>query len=456
MNSQHGNIPSRISILGAARSGIAAAKALAAIGCDVFISETCSEQQLDFILASNELAHITHESGGHTEAVLDADAIVLSPGIPVVIPVLKTAISRGIPVWSEVELGYRLAEAPILAVTGSTGKSTTVSLLGAILQAAGKQARVAGNIGVPLSSVAGSVGADGALAVEVSSFQLETIDQFHPRCAAVLNLMKNHLDRYPDENAYYEAKKAIARNMTREDYLVLNAADPLLMAWALEMQDKTAIVFFGRERGDVNCFWYAHETLYARLNNSVHKIIETSDMKLAGEHNYHNACAAAAMAWGAGVSLEAIAAGLSAFGGLRHRLEYVGEIDGVLYYNDSKATTAESVCAAIRAFGPNVFLIAGGRDKGCNFTAARKDVQEHVKNALLIGEAAGRIEKEWKGLTTLTRHTSLREAVEEAHRRAHPGDVVLLSPGCSSFDMFASYEARGDAFVELVKTLEMR
>jgi UDP-N-acetylmuramoylalanine--D-glutamate ligase len=456
MSGNGGDIPSRISVLGAARSGVAAAKALSQRGTRVFLSETKPERDLDFLLASNGIAHIAHEAGGHTDAVLRAEAIILSPGIPADIPILKEARNRAIPVWSEIELGCRLAQAPIIAVTGSTGKSTTISLVGAILRAAGKESAVAGNIGLPLTSVAASIPADGFLAVEVSSFQLETIDRFHPRSAAVLNLMKNHLDRYPDEEAYYRAKKAIARNMNRDDCLTLNAADPRLAAWALEMQDKTNIVFFGEERGDVNCFWVAGESLFARLDNTIVKLLDVKNMKLAGAHNYANAAAAAALAWGAGIDLAPIRAGLVEFAGLPHRLEYVAAKSGVLFYNDSKATTAEAVIAAMRAFGRNVILIAGGRDKGCDFAAARLAVQEHAKSVLLIGEAADRIEKEWRGLTTITRHSTLEEAVESAYERAAENDVVVLSPGCSSFDMFAGYEQRGDAFKAAVAALEER
>ncbi|MBD3391246.1 MAG: UDP-N-acetylmuramoyl-L-alanine--D-glutamate ligase [Chitinivibrionales bacterium] len=446
-------MPKQVSILGAARSGLAAARVLLDQGVDVFLSDACDVRALDFTLASNSLAHLRHEAGEHTDKVLQCDAIVTSPGIRSDAPILQRARKAKIPVWSEMELGFRLSRAPFLAVTGSTGKSTTVSLLGAILEAAGKEHVVAGNIGVPVSSMVSSVGPDGFVVAEVSSFQLENIDAFKPKAAAVLNLLKNHLDRYDNEEGYYDAKKAIARNMDTGDCLVLNACDERLREWSLTVQDRTAIVFFGREMGDVDCVWHADGIMYRRHEGAVEKMFDLSDMKLRGGHNRDNAAAAAALAASVGIDTASIARGITGFAGLPHRLEFVREIDGVSYYNDSKATTAESVACAAASFGANVHLICGGRDKGCDFAGIGDVITEHVKTIAVIGEAAERIAREWAGITTLTREDSLEAALLRARGTAAAGDVVLLSPGCSSFDMFSSYIERGDVFKKLVNAL---
>jgi UDP-N-acetylmuramoylalanine--D-glutamate ligase len=448
------NRPKRVSILGAGRSGIAAAKIFAELGSPVFISDTMNKERLDFALATNGCAHMEHEAEGHSRRVLEADVIVLSPGIPSDIPILRQARKRAIAVWSEIELGFRLSRAPWLAVTGSTGKSTTVSLLGAILTAAGKQHVVAGNIGLAVSNVVSGIPQQGFVVAEVSSFQLENIDAFKPQAAAVLNLLKNHLDRYDSEEAYYNAKKEIARNMTRDDTLVLNAGDERLCTWGEEMKSRTNILYYGRCVEGFACVWHLDGNMYCRRGASNERLLDLRVMKLQGSHNYDNACAAAALALAGRIDTGAVAAGLSEFGGLPHRLEFVGEIDGVRFYNDSKATTAESVVAAVSAFAANVHLIAGGRDKGCDFSMAREAIKNHARSVTLIGEAAERISAEWRGLTDIRIVDSLQEAVHAAHAIAREGDVVVLSPGCSSYDMFRDFEERGDIFKEIVNRLE--
>ncbi len=446
----------KFTVLGAARSGLAAAAYLSAKGGEVFISDTCPTQALEMRLASNGLAHLDHEGEDHGNRVLDSSLIILSPGIPADIPVLKKARKLGIPVWGELELGFRLSAAPFLAITGSTGKSTTTSLLGAIVQAAGKPNTVCGNIGTPVVAVAPEVGPEDFVVAEVSSFQLETIVSFKPRVACILNLFKNHLDRYPGEEEYYNAKKAIASNMSATESLVLNARDDRLVSWALKVRDRTNVVFFGRETGGMRCTWHSGGTLYHRKDNKIHEVFDLREMKLAGTHNYDNACAAAAMAFEAGIDEAYITEGLREFPGLPHRMEFVGEHNGVKYYNDSKATTAESVMCAVTGFDKNVHIIAGGRDKGCDFAALRNAVAEHARQVVLIGEAAERIRREWRGTTEISLAPSLEQAVAHIAQSAAHGDVVVLSPGCSSFDMFANYEQRGDRFRTIVLELGMQ
>ncbi|MBD3314372.1 MAG: UDP-N-acetylmuramoyl-L-alanine--D-glutamate ligase, partial [Chitinivibrionales bacterium] len=362
-------MPSRATILGVARSGMAAATFLDNNGCKVFLSDCGDAGKIELMLAANKLAHLPHEAGGHTERALDCDVVILSPGVPSDIPILKQAHQRGIPVWSELELGFRMSCAPWCSITGSTGKSTTTSLLGRIMESANIEHVVAGNIGLPVTRVAPAISAEGWVVAEVSSFQLENIDLFRPRVAAVLNLMKNHLDRYPSENDYYNAKKAIMKNMADNDTIVLNACDPLLAAWSRDIDKRIRITYFGANVAGNESVWVEDNRLMARFGDIRGSIANLSTMKLKGEHNRLNAAAAAAMALAAGIKPEAVGRGLCTFAGLPHRLEWVRTIDSMAFYNDSKATTAESIRCALEAFDANVHLIAGGRDKGCDFEA---------------------------------------------------------------------------------------
>jgi UDP-N-acetylmuramoylalanine--D-glutamate ligase len=447
------SFPEKVSIIGAARSGLAAAAFFSQKGTKVFISDTCEENKLQSILTDQLHDKVEYEAGGHTERILDSQLIVLSPGVRSDLPILLKAKEMGIPVWSEMELGFQASAATFLAVTGSTGKSTTVSLLGAALKASGLPSVVAGNIGIPVISEVPQLPENAVVAAEVSSFQLENIEGFRPLGAAVLNLMKNHLDRYSSEEDYYNAKKEIARNFTRENYLVLNANDPLLREWAASMQERTNVVYFGGDVPGCDCFYYENGTIRFRFRGENGIIPDIDKMHIKGKHNYENACAAAALAVAAGVDKDAISEGFCGFEGLPHRLEYVAELDGVKFYNDSKSTTAESVAVAVSAFPGGVHLIAGGRDKGCDFTVVNEYIRKHVSDICLIGEAADRMQGIWDGLAPINRAGTLHEAILKSLRCAASGDVVVFSPGCSSFDMFISYEERGNVFKQLVREL---
>jgi UDP-N-acetylmuramoylalanine--D-glutamate ligase len=444
--------PKSVTVLGAARSGVAAAVYFTNKNIPVFVSDSCPLSKLKSILESNGLGHLTYEAGGHTGKALECELIILSPGIPSDIPVLIEARRRGISVWSEMELGYRASKATILAITGSTGKSTTTSLLGAALEACGKESAVAGNIGIPVIAAVPQLSAGAIAAVEVSSFQLENIDKFCPLGAAVLNFMKNHLDRYNSEDDYYNAKKEIARNFTKENFLVLNASDPRLLDWADQMKSRTNVIFFNRCIEGHDCFWPENGELKYRYAGNTGEILRFDEMKIKGSHNHENACAAAALAKIAGLQDQCIRKGICGFGGLPHRLEFVGEVNGIPYYNDSKSTTAESIVVAVSAF-PRVHLIAGGRDKGCDFSVTAEVIRNHAVGIYLIGEAAERMQREWDDLAPVIRASTLLEAIETVAKKAKSGDAVVFSPGCSSFDMFNNYEHRGDTFREIVRSL---
>lgn len=448
------HLPARFVVLGGARSGIAAARYLIENGHAVFVSDTCEKNRLDFLLASNELAQVPHESIEHTERVLDTDTIILSPGIPSNVPVLALARKRGIPVWSEIELGYRVSRASFWAVTGSTGKSTTVTMAGAIVAAAGMESVVCGNIGIPVIAAAPPLTEEGIAIVEVSSFQLETIDRFRPDIALVTNFMKNHLDRYRSEENYYAAKRRLALNMDRSCTMVLNATDARLWEWGQHLIHQTNVVWYGRRVDGQRGVWFDKGRLRSSMDvEKVVDILNVDDMVIAGRHNYDNAAGAAAMALAAGITVTAVADGLRKVKSLPHRLALVGTRQGVRWYNDSKSTTAESVAAAVSAFDRPVHLIAGGRDKGCDFKGIAGAVRDNVREAILIGEASARMASAWKHCTTIVKLSTLEEAVQHAAMVAREGDIVVLSPGCSSFDMFTSYEQRGTRFSEIVGEL---
>lgn len=441
-----------VSILGAARSGLATAKFFRNMNVDTFISDTCGRDKLEKKLVEHNLEDVPFESGGHTEKILKSNLIIISPGISSDLSIIDKARSLGIPVWSEMELGYRASSAVFLAVTGSTGKSTTVSLLGEILCQAGKESVVAGNIGVPVISTVPELSENGFVVAEVSSFQLENIDKFRPKAAAVMNFMKNHLDRYRCEDDYYNAKKKIAVNFDKSNYLLLNALDPRLMAWAHEMENQTNIILFGSNVPGYDCFWFENGIIRYRFNNTEEEIINTDEMCLKGDHNYLNACVASGLAKVAGIDDHSIRKGLRTFSGLAHRLEFAGKIKKVAFYNDSKSTTAESVRVAVSAFN-NVHLIAGGRDKGCDFSVVNDVLKEHVKSITLIGEAAERMYKEWNKIVPVYCESTLELALAKVLVRSVCGDTVVFSPGCSSFDMFANYEDRGNRFKLIVQEL---
>jgi UDP-N-acetylmuramoylalanine--D-glutamate ligase len=453
------NAPGSVAVIGAAKSGIAAARYFLSRASRVFISDVCDRGRLDGILRENRLDSglVESEAGGHTGKILECELIILSPGVRSDLDILKAAAAKNIPVWSEMELGFRVSKAPFLAVTGSSGKSTTVSLLASAMSAAGFETALAGNIGTPVIDVVPRLRKDAVVVAEVSSFQLEAIDKFKPKVAAVINLMKNHLDRYSCEDDYYDAKKLIAGNLTMGECLVLNADDSRLSAWIDEFKRRTKIVLFGRHDCGGDCVYLSGNGIGYRMNGEVGTVIEdTASMRLAGRHNHINACAAAAVALSAGADPKSVGEGLRVFGGLPHRLELVGEAGGVSFYNDSKSTTAESIECAVGAFGAKVHLIAGGRDKGCDFSAIVNSVRENVKSVTLIGEARERMAAVWEGAAPVSKSATLEEAVDTAFKNAVSGERVVFSPGCSSFDMFRNFEHRGEMFREIVKSLAAR
>jgi UDP-N-acetylmuramoylalanine--D-glutamate ligase len=443
------------SILGAARSGLAVAKLLRSEGRSVFVSD--SRARADALQAIERLEEVgaAYEFGGHSDRVLESDLIVLSPGVPDTIPIVRRAVELGIEVTNEVEIASRRCRAPIAAITGTNGKTTTTELLGYILRCAGKQAWVAGNVGLPFSQIVDSAESDDVVVLEASSFQLEHISQFRPRVAVVLNVTPDHMDRYQNFESYRQAKLRITMNQQADDVLIYNADDPSLEDISRISHAQLLAITLRQEMASSSSPGaFLREGLVVLRHATEEILMQADEIRIRGPHNLYNSMAAALSARSLGLSIEAIREGLAGFPGVAHRLEPVAEIDGVRYVNDSKATNVDSLWYALSSFTDPVVLIAGGRSKKNVYDALLPLIKGRVKAAVLIGEAADEMEKAFAETTDTHRAgESMEKAVALARSLAQPGDVVLLSPACASFDMFRDYEQRGDIFKQIVMAI---
>lgn len=444
----------KVTIIGAATSGIAAARLLKQKGASVFVSEYASEDKKNEVKVLLQNEHIACEFGGHTDRAADCDWAVVSPGVPSDIPLLQTLQTRKIPVYSEVEIASWWIPAPIVAITGSNGKTTTTTLIGEIFKHAGRMTGVAGNIGTPLSDcVENSIKPDGVTVVEVSSFQAEGFETFHPRVGVMLNLSPDHLDRYSGVDAYYAAKKNMIKNQTSSDVLVVNQDDATLMQ--LIADSKAQRWTFSVKGIPENGAYVENDILMVKLNGQTERVIATREIGIIGRHNLYNAMAAVLAAKALQIPMAAIAETLKSFRGVEHRLEFVAEKSGVRYYNDSKATNVDSTYVALDSFKmEKVILIAGGKHKGSSYTPLKALVEARVKSLVLIGQAADIIANDLGDVTHVQRAASMQEAVEISKQTAQSGDVVLLSPACASYDMFKNYEDRGRQFKKAVEGLK--
>ncbi|HLK53403.1 MAG TPA: UDP-N-acetylmuramoyl-L-alanine--D-glutamate ligase [Candidatus Angelobacter sp.] len=442
----------RVLVVGLGRSGVASAFFLQEHGAKVIVSDSKSEAQLQGEVSALLDRGISIETGRHGERTFrDQDLIVVSPGVPSDQPQLQHARSLGIPVIGEVELAFRFLQGKVLAITGSNGKTTTTTLVGEILAKSGKKTLVGGNIGTPVISLAGQSTADSMVALEISSFQLESIQQFRPWIAAILNITPDHLDRHHTFQAYVDAKARIFENQQAGDFAVLNADDPTCVA--LKSKIKSSLLWFSRKQPVENGAFVKGEQIIFRQNGQEQTVLSRSDIQLKGEHNLENVLAAMAMTIVAGCTPQQVRQAVKEFRAVEHRLELVATINGVTFYNDSKATNVDATVKALESFPGNIHIILGGKDKGSDYTLLNPLLRERVKRVYLIGAAADKIASQVQGSAELVRSGTLERAVRQAFGAAKSGDVVLLAPACASFDQFNSYEHRGRVFKELVKSL---
>lgn len=439
----------KVLVIGMGKSGVAAAQLLKREGAEVTVSDVRSRKALGRKVYELEHAQIVVETGRQRqESSRESDLVVISPGVPVTHPAVEGALLKGIPVIGEMELGYSFLSAPVIGITGSNGKSTTTTLIGDILEAAGLKVFVGGNLGTPLCQFVLSRDRVDWVVVEVSSFQLETIRTFRPRVAVLLNITPDHLDRYPSLSEYAEAKMRIFEYQTGEDFAVLHAEDP----WTPMVLEKYQAVpkFFSRESRPQGGVSIREGWIVASLSGRDQKICEVSKIGIQGVHNLENAMASVATALLCGCDGDRIGETLQKFAGLEHRLEFVRDLQGVRYINDSKGTNVGAVARSLESFQNPVILIAGGKDKGGDFATLRDVVRTHVKQLVLIGEARPKMKSQLGDVTDVLEARSLKEAVTMAYHHSRRGDVVLLSPACASFDMFKNFEERGDQYKKLV------
>jgi len=437
----------KITVLGAARSGIASAILLKNNAAEVFVSDLANREKKADEISLLEKENIACEFGLHSDRVFESDFIVLSPGIPVESQIVIELRRRNIPVYSEIEVASWFCRAPIIGVTGSNGKTTTTTMIGEMLKKEDPNTIVGGNIGQPFSEYVSQSHQARWAVVELSSFQLETIDKFHPTIAVILNFAPNHLDRYRSYEEYIRAKWRVTNNLEVDDILIFNGNDIQLSEWAFNANCLREC--FRLEIEDVKGAYYknGHIFLHGEYFMSV------DEMFLQGKHNYMNAMAAILVSLNAGIQKNNIIQVLKDFKGIEHRLEFVREWNSIRFFNDSKATTIESLYYALQSFNEQIILIAGGKDKGSDFSKLSSLIDKHVKSTVLIGSAAGKIETAWKNQTRILHANSMEEAVKLAVEDADKNEVVLLSPACASFDMFQDFEDRGTQFKAQVNGL---
>ena len=445
-------LPKRILVVGLGITGIAVARFLRNRGASVTITDISTDKVVGDYAAEARKIGVSTLLGEHSITVFqNTDLIVLSPGVPHTIEPVQRAKEKGIPVWGEIELAFRFIQEPIVAVSGTNGKTTTTALLGDMLTHSGFKIFVGGNIGDPLIGYVDQKAKAELLVVEVSSFQLDTIETFRSKIGILLNIGKDHMDRYPDFNAYARSKARMFENQQAGDIAVLNGADPQVRLTG-EQLNITKLFFNSRSRNEKGAT-IKDKHLFINLSETSQSSFDFSGMKLIGRHNMENASAACLAACAAGGTTDGIQTALNTFRGLAHRLEWVAAVNDVTYYNDSKATNVDSVVCAIETFDRPIILILGGRDKGTDFHLLKGPVQDRVKMLIVIGETSGFLRSEFGRLTPTVEVCTMKEAVHSAHQAAVPGDVVLLSPACSSFDMFRDYAERGDLFCQEVRQL---
>ena len=442
----------RVLVVGLGKSGVASALFLKSRGARVTVSDSKPESELrNEILILLEHG-ITVETGGHGDRTFRGqDLIVLSPGVPVDAPQLAQARNLGEPVIGEIELAAQFLAGPIAAITGANGKTTTTALAGEIIAAGKFSTLVGGNIGTPAISLVDQAGPATWTVLEVSSFQLETIAEFRPRIAVILNITPDHLDRHKTFVNYVGAKARVFENQRADDFSILNADEPTTAG--LADRTRAQLFWFSRNK-EIEKGAFARGThIYFRDGHGEREIMPLADVPLKGAHNLENVLAGVSIGMLVGCQPEQIREAVRNFKAVEHRLEFVAKVAGVDYYNDSKATNVDATIKALESFPANILLILGGKDKGSDYTVLTDLLRQRVKRVYTIGAAAGKIESQIQGAAEVEHAETLENAVRRASESAVPGDVILLAPACASFDQFQNYEHRGRVFKETVQSL---
>ncbi len=440
-----------IGIIGAARSGIAAAKLAKRKGFIPFVSDAKNPEQLQNVATElNELG-IDFEFGKH-EKIFNSDLIIVSPGVPLYSEVVKKAIEKGIEIIGEIEFAYSFAKSKIVAVTGTNGKTTTTMLTSHLLNVAGINNKYAGNIGVAFSDVVDTLTEKDFAVLELSSFQLDSIKNFCPDFAMLLNITPDHLNRYDNKfENYINSKFQIVKNQTEDDYFIINAEDENILRNLPAV--KSRVFGFAINERLINGAFAESDKIYFSITGKAEKVCDVNSLSLKGEHNLMNYLAVTAFAKLLGIDNETISKAFATFENVEHRLEFVRELNGVTFVNDSKATNTISTYYALRSFERPVRLILGGRDKGNDYNEILDEVENHVLKIYAIGESAKKVFDFFSSKIETEIYSDFAQAIQSAYSEADKGDVVLLSPACASFDMFKDYEERGRVFKEIVNGL---
>ncbi len=444
-------------VIGMGLSGISAAKLMAEKGAFVVINDHKKEEDLKPHLEDlKPYKNIKTVMGGHPENIISYNTylVVKNPGVPMDIKPVKRARELGVKIVTEIEVASYFIKAPIVGITGTNGKTTTTTLVGEILKNEGRKVYVAGNIGVPLCDIAGEVSPESIIAAELSSFQLEGIDNFKPHISVLLNISEDHMDHHSSLENYLEAKKKIYKNQGKGDFLIINWDDSILSRIPMEAV-KPQVIYFSTRENLESGIYIQGEHIVIKEKGSLKTICPVKEVALPGKHNLENMLAAAAAAWAAGVDTRVIARTLKTFKGVPHRLELAGSLKGITFVNDSKGTNINSTIKALEAFPQKVILIAGGKDKGSSFDELAPYIKDKVKFLVLLGETREKMAKSLAkiGFNNFVFTENMKESLEKAYQSAREGDLVLLSPACASWDMYNNYEERGNEFKRLVKDL---
>jgi UDP-N-acetylmuramoylalanine--D-glutamate ligase len=441
----------RMLVIGLARTGIATAFFCADRGAIVTATDTRGAEELNGCVPKLRAAGVKLQLSGYSDGILhEMELVIPSPGVPADSPVLSKARELKIPVWSEIELAYRFLNGRLIGITGSNGKTTTTSLVDHILRHAGFSTALAGNIGTPLIATVGQSSESSVTVAELSSFQLELIESFRPNISLLLNLTPDHLDRHKTFGAYTAAKARIFENQTEDDVAILNLDDAASRGIA---PSRPQVFWFSRKTNVAQGAFVQNGKIIFQRNNKEEEILNCNESPLPGVHNLENVLAATIAARLAGARTAQIAEAIRSFAGVEHRLEFVADIHGVRYYNDSKATNVDATLKALEAFPGRIIVILGGKDKDSDYTQLRATLREKAVLALLIGSAADKIAEQIEGSVAISHSETLENAVTFAAQAARSGDIVLLAPACASFDQFQNYEHRGRVFKELVHQL---